>query len=189
MLAVAGAVIASLGLACRFGPTPARPAPVLFAIAIAGGVCALTAAWIGATRGSTALGRPSRTLVAVSVATPLALFAVATFAAGIDGREIAMGGGTLHQHLVCISLTLLFALGPLLAFTSAHRGSDPVHPRALGAALGAAAGAWGGVMIDVHCALTTVEHLALGHVLPIVLASAVGALLGARMLGVRSLSN
>jgi hypothetical protein len=38
-------------------------------------------------------------------------------------------------------------------------------------------------MIDLHCPLTTVEHLALGHALPIVLVSAVGALLGAKVLG------
>ena len=65
--------------------------------------------------------------------------------------------------------------------------ADPVQPRALGAALGAAAGAWGGAMIDVHCAVTTVEHLALGHALPIVLVSAlVGALVGARVFGLRA---
>ena len=41
-------------------------------------------------------------------------------------------------------------------------------------------------MIDVHCAVTSVEHFAIGHALPIVLLSALGALVGARVLGVRA---
>lgn len=185
MLALAGAAVASVGLASGFGPAANRPPRILLAIAIGGGCCAFAAAWVAATRGGMVLGRTRGALAAVAVLAPIALLAVATLATGLTGG-VVLAGGTARQHFTCLSLTLLFALGPFLALGYARRGSDPVHPRALGAALGAAAGAWGGAMIDVHCGLTAVEHLALGHVLPILIVSAVGALLGARVLGVRS---
>jgi hypothetical protein len=131
------------------------------------------------------LGRPVGVLVAVAALAPVALLVSATVATIFEGG-IVLAGGTAQQHLACMAFTLLFAFGPFAAFAYARRGSDPVHPRALGAALGAAAGAWGGAMIDVHCKLTAVEHLALGHALPIVIVALVGAGLGARVFGVRA---
>jgi hypothetical protein len=185
LLAAALAAVSVLVLAYRFGPTPTRASEVLLAVAIGGGLTALAASWFAATRGRSMLGRPRGALIAVALLAPLALLAVATAVTGLEGG-VVMTGGTLGHHVTCVGLTLAFALGPLVAFGYVRRRSDPVHPRALGAALGAAAGAWGGAMIDVHCALTTVEHMALGHALPIVLVSALGALLGARVLGVRA---
>jgi hypothetical protein len=119
---------------------------------------------------------------------PLALVAWATLVSGIE-KGVVLGGGTMHEHVGCIVVTLLFARGPFAALAYARRATDPVHPRPLGAALGAAAGAWGGALIDVHCKVTTVEHFVVGHALPIVLLSVVGALLGARVLGVRATSS
>jgi hypothetical protein len=183
VLASALAALLVLALAYRFGLPPARSSQALLAVALGGGLTALAASWVVASRGRSMLGRPRSVLVAVAVVVPVALLVVATAVTGLEGG-VVMTGGTLGRHLTCVGLTLAFALGPLLAFAYVRRGSDPVHPRALGAALGAAAGAWGGAMIDVHCALTTVEHLAIGHALPIALVSALGALLGAKVLGV-----
>ena len=89
------------------------------------------------------LGRSRGLLAAVAIGAPLALLAWATIVSGVE-RGIVLAGGTMHQHVVCIAFTLLFALGPFAALAYARRGTDPVHPRPLGAALGAAAGAWGG---------------------------------------------
>ena len=80
----------------------------------------------------------------------------------------------------CLVLTLLLAAAPLAALVFSRRASDPVHPRATGAALGAAAGAWAAVAIDLRCAYGTLEHVAFGHALPVVLLAALGAWLGGR---------
>ena len=50
--------------------------------------------------------------------------------------------------------------------------------------MGAAAGAWGGVMIDLHCEIAHEMHVALAHVLPVVVLAAVGAIVGRRVLGI-----
>jgi hypothetical protein len=174
---------ASLTLSFRLGLTSSRSPSVLVAVGLGGVVAALVGTWLAATRGKSMLGRPAGVLAAVAVLAPFALLASATLATSLEGG-IVLRGGTAHQHLICILLTLLFALGPFAALAYARRGSDPVHPRALGAALGAAAGAWGGAMIDIHCQVTALEHLALAHALPIAILVAAGALLGARLLGV-----
>jgi hypothetical protein len=162
-----------------------RPLPIFVALAVGGALSAFAATWLAASRGKSMLGRPAGVLTAVAVLAPLGLLALATTVTGFEGG-VVLRGGTIGQHLVCTVCTLCLALGPFAALVYARRGTDPVHPRALGAALGAAAGAWGAGMIDLHCSLTTVEHLALGHAFPIVLVSALGAFLGAKVLGVRA---
>ena len=185
--AVAGAlaVVASLLLSVRLGIPASRAPSILVAVGLGGFLSALVVTWLAATRGKSMLGRPAGTLVAVAVLAPVALLAWATLVTGVDGG-VVLAGGTMREHLTCVLFTLLFALGPFAALAYARRGTDPVHPRALGAALGAAAGAWGGAMIDVHCKVTAVEHLALAHALPILFVALVGALVGAQVLGVRA---
>ena len=181
--AVLGACV-PLFLSYRIGLPASRPANVLLAVAFGGGCAAFVATWLAATRGKSMLGRPRGVLAAVALLAPLALLGSATLATAIEGG-VVLAGGTGRQHVACVVFTLLFALGPFAALAYVRRGSDPVHPRALGAALGGAAGAWGGALIDLHCKVTTVEHLALAHALPIAFVALVGALLGARVLGVR----
>ena len=184
LVAALGAMV-SLLLSYRLGFPVARSSRVLIGVGLGGGLSALLVTWVAAARGKSMLGRPLGVLAMVAVLAPLALLAWATMMTGIEGG-VVLRGGTLGQHVLCVVFTLLFALGPFVALAYARRGSDPVHPRALGAALGAAAGAWGGAMIDIHCSITTVEHLAIGHALPIVIVSLVGALLGGRVFGVRA---
>jgi hypothetical protein len=182
--AVLGAA-ASLFLSFLFGFATTRPTSVLMAVAFGGGVVALVTTWLAATRGTSMLGRPIGVLAAIAVLAPIALLASAIVATGFEGNVVFLGG-TARQHVGCVVSTLLFALGPFVALAYARRGSDPVHPRALGAALGAAAGVWGGAMIDVHCRVTAVVHLALAHALPIAILALVGVLVGARVFGVRA---
>jgi hypothetical protein len=42
------------------------------------------------------------------------------------------------------------------------------------------------MLINAHCAFTSPAHVAFGHVLPVALLAAVGALIGGRLFGVRS---
>ena len=74
----------------------------------------------------------------------------------------------------------------LAAFLFLRRGSDPVHPRASGAALGAAAGAWASVLIHLHCPVAATDHVLLGHLAPVLFLSLAGVLVGRRLLGVRA---
>jgi hypothetical protein len=54
-----------------------------------------------------------------------------------------------------------------------------------GAAFGAGAGLGSALLVDLWCPVFDASHLLLGHVLPIAALAAAGAVLGARMLGIR----
>ena len=125
--------------------------------------CAATSTW----RGKSLLGHSAFTLVAVCVLAPLARW-VWLLAWPGDGS-----GG---DDAMCFARTIASS-APLLAtmlFVRAHTVLD--HPRAHGAALGTTAGAFGAVVVDVFCARAPPSHVFMGHVLPIVILSAVGAL-------------
>jgi len=177
-------IATSLVISIALGVPRSRPALPLAVLCVGGGLWAVAATLIAARRGRSMLGRPRSVLAVVAIAAPLGVFLCAVTAQSLGGVVPAVGGTAL-QHGVCFVVTLLFALGPFAAIAYARRGTDPVHPRALGAAIGGAAGAWGGALIDVHCTLVTMEHLALGHVAPIALLAAAGALVGARVFGIR----
>lgn len=85
----------------------------------------------------------------------------------------------------CLALGLLTGALPLFAALVAWRRTDPLTPLATGAAFGAGAGLASAVLVDLWCPVAYVPHLLLGHVLPIVLLAAVGALIGWRVLRVR----
>jgi hypothetical protein len=87
--------------------------------------------------------------------------------------------------LKCFALTLAAALGPLVGLALVRRSSDPMHPIASGAALGVASGSCAGVMVVLWCPVTAPAHVAVGHVLPIVLLATVGAVLGHHLMAMR----
>src|SRR5262249_11468330 len=129
-------------------------------------------------------GLPREVLVAIAIAVAPVLLGWALMWTNVfEPPPIATGPA---HHLKCFSATLLLALGPFAAFAFVRRGTDPVHPVATGAALGAAGGAWGSVLIDLHCPASAAEHIAFGHALPAVALALVGAAVGARLLGVRA---
>jgi hypothetical protein len=84
-----------------------------------------------------------------------------------------------------LRLSGLLSLAPMIGALWLRRGSDPVHPRAAGAALGAAIGAGTWVLVDLWCPVAYVPHLLLGHVLPLLLIILCGAALGGPLLGLR----
>jgi hypothetical protein len=86
--------------------------------------------------------------------------------------------------LRCLALSLLVAVGPLLAFLAIRR-SAPLQPALNGAAMGLAAGACAWVAVDLWCPVAHVPHVVLGHVLPLCVLAGAGALLGQALLSLR----
>lgn len=137
-------------------------------------------------RGPSMLGPPTRRLALAALLVGPALIAwvvACTFACGL-GTETT----PWSSDLVCFSFSHVIAAAPLGALVWARRGTDPVHPRATGAVIGAAAGAAGGLLMQLHCPWGGPVHAALGHALPVVALSIVGALAFGRVLAPRRAS-
>lgn len=141
------------------------------------------AVWVALTRGRSMLGRSRLSLLCACALIPMALL---TWKAGIS---VAFGDHMVswpeRPGLRCLSLSLLVAAGPLLAFVALRR-SAPVQPALNGAAIGIAAGACAWISVDLWCPVAFVPHLLLGHVLPLFLLAGMGALLGRTSLSLRS---
>ncbi len=121
-------------------------------------------------------------LLVVAAGTPGLLFAL-MFALAVLHPEVT----SVHPErlgLKCIGLTLAAATFPLVSLLYVRRESDPVHPALTGAALGSACGASAGIMVELWCPVATPAHVAFGHILPILLLTAIGSMLGARILRV-----
>jgi hypothetical protein len=182
-IATAVTMIAALGLTLG-----GRPMPFVALTAIGWAAIAFATSMVGEGRGKTMLGRARIVVVIAALVAAPAIFAW-IMGCTIGWPEMRGGVGTLRQHVACLLATLLLSTGPLVALAFVRRASDPVHPRATGAAIGAAAGAWGGVLIDMHCPLVEPMHVALAHVAPVLIYAAIGALVGFRLFGVRASSD
>ncbi|MGH8186213.1 MAG: NrsF family protein, partial [Steroidobacteraceae bacterium] len=149
--------------------------------AVAFGVVALMlgstflAAWRG--RGGLGLGVTTLALTAASVPLMYAILVLLdptrSFATTV---EISPWG---TRCMLIAALVGSFTLG---AFVAALRRAAPVASRARGAALGAAAGAWAGFAVFVFCPSSDPQHLLVGHVLPVLAFTMLGALAVARAL-------
>jgi hypothetical protein len=160
-------------------------APWFYAASCVGwAAVAALSVWGSYLRGRSAVGRPRVWLMAVAVGTPALLFAM-MYGFAVIHPEVTL----LHPErlgLKCLGLTLAAAAFPLLGLSLVRRGSDPVHPVATGAALGSACGASAGVMVEMWCPVAAPRHVAIGHILPIVIMAILGALLGARVIAMRA---
>jgi hypothetical protein len=179
----ASAVLLPLAVFVGMGSAEQGPRSwALVAVTAAGTfVLAAAALSLALARGRRLLGLPSAWLVSVAVACPAA-FAVWKLVWSSAFGEMMLAWPE-RPGLRCFGLSLAFGLWPLVALALARRGSDPVHPRSLGAALGAASGLWAGTLVDLWCPVGYPQHVLLGHVLPMLLLSALGAVAGARLLG------
>jgi hypothetical protein len=146
------------------------------------GVAAI-AVWCALDRGRSMLGRSRGWLLCAIALIPLALFAWKV------GSSLAFGDPMVEwptrPGLKCLAVSLLVAAGPLLAFLALRR-SAPVHPALNGAAIGVASGACAWVALDLWCPVAHLTHLLLGHVLPLCILGGTGALLGQKLLSIRS---
>src|SRR5262249_19427774 len=142
-----------------------RPVPFLILTLVGWGAIALLATLGGVGRGGSMLGRSARVLVVVALVTGPGLLAWMMLRTSMY-RGTSGFPASLRLHLACFVSPALMAVGPFAALVVVRRGSDPVHPRASGAALGAVAGAWAGVMIDLHCPVSDTLHVAMAHLVP-----------------------
>lgn len=171
-----------------------RPVGYVVTLEVAWLLVAIVATWGGLTRGRSMLGRPALGKMAVATLTPLALVLMWLLVAMMWLETVlprawleAMGDAEdARFHANCALLSVACAVGPLAAFFILRYRKDPVGPTQTGAALGAVAGAWAAVLHFPSCQCTSPLHIALGHVLPVVVLAAIGALLGQRVLGVRA---
>jgi hypothetical protein len=86
----------------------------------------------------------------------------------------------------CLRLSIMTGALPLFAALVSWRGTDPITPAATGAAFGAGAGLGSALLVDLWCPVAYMPHLLLGHVLPIAVLAGLGALVGWKILRVRS---
>jgi len=164
----------------RTGP---RPTSLVLDTALGAAAIVAVSAWLAFGRGKSLLGRTRRALIAVAVATPVLLL---LWKCGVSGCFPGMMTEWVERPgLKCLRLSCLLSIVPLLGAIWVLRRTDPVHPRALGMAIGAAVGGSTWVLVDLWCPVAYLPHLLLGHVLPVSLAIAAGALLGGRVLAPR----
>ena len=132
----------------------------------------------------TMLGRPRNVLLtAVVVTAPvLAVAALCTTFAWPDhiGEHVDSG-----MTLSCGAISVLQGALPLVVLLLPKRGTDPVHPAITGAALGMTAGAWTVVMAYLRCPHTAPMHCIVAHVVPTLILTALGAVLGWVLLRVK----
>jgi hypothetical protein len=143
---------------------------------------AVSALWLTLRRGRSMLGRSRGWLLYGGLLIPITLFAWKV------GSSMALGDGMAvwpeRAGLKCLGLSLAVAIGPLLSFLAMRR-TAVLHPELNGAAMGFAAGACAWLAVDLWCPVAYVPHVLLGHVLPLFILAAVGALLARAFLAIR----
>jgi hypothetical protein len=95
--------------------------------------------------------------------------------AGAPGSEVA-----------CFTLAIAVGAPPLASFLGVRRGADPMHPTSLGALAGATSGALANVVLMLWCPMTETVHVLVGHALPMIVLTVIGATLGETVLAARS---
>jgi hypothetical protein len=163
------------------GPGHAVGRPPTTSIAIVAGMALLA---LAVTRlvlppARSMLGPPTARLLAIAVGVPLAV------GAWLLGGHAFYDDSGARVGFLCFALTLAAAPWPFVALVFASHRVDPRHPGLSGGALGAAAGAWAAVVVEIWCPLAEPGHVAFGHVAPLVVLVAAGALLGARVFRLR----
>ena len=186
-LALVGTAIAALlSVLLTFGgglDKDPRPSAFVAGTTLAWACVALLATWIALGRGRSMLGRPRLWLAGAALVTPALLFAWMLVWNALYPETLRAWAG--RPGFLCLDFTLAMGAWPLVALVLARRSSDPVHPRATGAALGAMVGAWTGSLINLNCRIANPAHVALGHVLPVVILVALASWLGMRFITTR----
>jgi hypothetical protein len=175
-VAVPLAVFVAVG-AVRMGP---RPSLLIATTAFGTLAIALAALWAAVGRGGQMIGRSTLQLVATALLAPAAFFVWKI----VWSRQFAHMADAVARRpgFRCLALTIVLAAWPFAVLALLRRGSDPTHPRALGAALGVASGAAAAVLVDLWCPVGYPGHVLLGHLVPIVALGLAGVLVGQRLI-------
>jgi hypothetical protein len=157
-----------------------RPPSLIALTSLGTAVFAGVGMWLLFTRGPTGLRRPRAVLIGAAL---LSTIGFVTWRYGISTLYDRAGAWPGRVGLRCLVLSV--GTGGLMLFAAlmSWRRSDPVTPRATGAAFGAGAGLGSALLVDLWCPVAYVPHLLLGHVLPILVLAVAGGLIGGRVLG------
>ena len=160
----------------------ARPRAYTLGIALGATIIAVIATSVGVARGRSMLGRSPRVVALVAGLVPLATFVwMVAWNGHYAEPDERLGVRCFGLTVACASLLLAVMLGA--------RARTIVHAPAIhGATIGAASGAWAGILVDLWCPLTAPAHVAVGHVLPLVVLLIAGALIGQAVLAIRGRS-
>jgi len=161
------------------GHASGRPFMITIGVGLGALLLAVACAAVAFWRGKSAVGRPSTALLSVAIVAPIATYA---WLVSWHTRYVDPFARVGYR---CLTMTLVAGATVLGAALFLRKRSIAVHASAAGAALGAAAGTFGGVTVDVWCPLSTSSHVLVGHVLPLVILSAAGAILGRMVLPIR----
>lgn len=131
------------------------------------------------------LGR-SRPLLLTAIVATAPVLAIVAVCATMVWPQAADEHVDSGAHLACGAISVLQGALPLLALLLPKRGTDPVHPAITGAALGMTAGAWTVVMAYLRCPHGAAMHCIIAHVVPTLILTALGAVLGWLLLRVRA---
>lgn len=189
LLVAAAAVAIAVGLFLALGgPRPgghnhtgssvARPGSLMLITSLGSAALLALALWGLSGRGGSMLGRRRAWLVALSalVVVSLVIWKVIASSQFPDMSQ----PWPARRGYRCLGLSLLLGVWPLAALSFARAGSDAIHARATGAALGVTAGVCAWLLVDLWCPVAYFPHLVLGHVLPIIVLALLGAWIGDR---------
>jgi hypothetical protein len=183
---VVSALAVPLVLFALLGGVRVAPRPLWLVATTALGTSAIAAfaLFVAFGRGRSMLGRTPGALLCVAVFAPIAFLCWKLGAS--SSVPHMLDAWPARPGLRCFGMTMALAVWPLVALGWARSGSDAVHPRALGLALGVATGAAAATLVDLWCPVGHLHHLLVGHVAPIALLGGAGSLVGARILGIRA---
>ena len=148
-------------------------------------VLALSATSFALWQGRDGLGIGSLTLASVAaLVVPLyaALTVLRPLHSGAADNVALTGVAISPWGLRCLLISMLVSAPVLAILAIALRRAVAVSSALRGAALGAAAGAWGGLAVFVFCPSGLLQHLLVGHILPIAIFTLSGAIVLARTL-------
>ncbi len=156
--------------------------PLRLTVLIAAGWVAVSMilTWLVVGRGGSTMSRRPALLLCAALASPLVVFLWMHSFYGTYTEPFERVG------LRCLAYSLGIAALPLAAFLGLRRAVEPRYPAVLGAAAGATCACWAGALIDLWCPLTNTAHVLVGHIAPLLIAIAAGAVVGSQTLGARA---
>jgi hypothetical protein len=182
-LLLLSAVVVPLAVWWNAGGVRIQSRPIWYVVGTTIGwvVVAAWAVWGSLAPGPSMLGYGRRWMRWIVLLTPAVLFLWMLAWDFVDTDRLEPWPGRWGKK--CLNLTMLLGAWPVVALVWMRRGSEPLHPGARGAAIGAAVGCSSGVLVDLWCPITDPSHMLLGHILPLMILSAAGMLLGRWLLG------